>query len=406
MDTDVIIVGAGPIGSIAASQIAKSKFEVILVDQRKIIGNPDHCAGLLSKTGLRKLGLETLPPSIIQNPDIRGAKFFSPLNKTFTVERKNNQAIVVDRTLFDQYLVQNAQDNGAELITERKITKVSFQKNNHQVEFEYSSKKTKQQNYMNSSLGIIAEGGRGFLTKQILPHAVSNSSRLSGYQLLIEGIKDLDKNYVELYANNQISPGFFTWIIPISDTSAKVGLASREKMSVSRLQYFLKKYHNNNYRFNNSKVIKKFGGEVIVNGLLRKTHSKGFMIIGDAAGQTKSTTGGGVITGGIAASIAANVAIDFLKENKNNYNILQKYDVEWKKMLKKQFKAMALFRWLLDRISNNGLDIAFQTVIENNLMALIEEKADIDSQADIIFSLLKNPAVIKLAFRLLPELKL
>ena len=107
---------------------------------------------------------------------------------------------------------------------------------------------------------------------------------------------------------------FFTWIIPISETTAKIGLATSEKGAVSRLDYFMKKHPIVNYRFKKAKIKQKFGGEVIVSGLMNRTSTNGIMVAGDAAGQTKATTGGGVITGGMAGIIAGRIASNAVAE--------------------------------------------------------------------------------------------
>ena len=78
MDSELTIVGAGPVGSLAAYSAASKGSNVVVLEQRRRIGHPDHCAGLISKTGLDSLGLKDLPKQVIQNSDVQGAKFFSP----------------------------------------------------------------------------------------------------------------------------------------------------------------------------------------------------------------------------------------------------------------------------------------------------------------------------------------
>lgn len=399
MEADVIIVGGGPTGTIAAEYIAKRNKRVAIYERRTVIGEPDHCAGLLSTSGLKTLGLSSLPSSVIQNNKIRGAKFYSPYCSELTVQRKNSEAIVVDRTLFDQYLASRAKNCGASIITDCKINSISYE--NNLANFYFNRDKQK----VTSQIGIIAEGGRGHLTKQILQKTVPSHSRLSGYQLLVENIKDIDKEFVELYLDDRIAPGFFCWIIPVNDSTAKVGLASREGKSVKLLDFFMNQYKPVKDRFIKSSIQKKYGGEVIVRGILPKTHSDGFLVVGDAAGQTKATTGGGVITGGIAAKIAARITVEAITEGENSSNFLKKYDNLWKQALLRQLKTMSILRWFLDHLSNDGLELIFKTILENNLISVIEEKGDIDKQAEIVMTLLKNPHIIKMLFSLIPEIK-
>ena len=404
MDSDITIVGAGPIGSLAAINANCKKNSVVILEQRKKIGFPDHCAGLISKNGLELIGIHSLPPEIIQNKNIKGAKFYSPSGLNFTVERKNSQAVVLDRELFDNFLANKARDEGAQILLEKKV--INSKIKDGRISFQYKDKTSDKTNSINSLIGIIAEGSRGRVAKQAGFKQVPKKSLLSAYQVLVENVKDIDPEYVELYASNRFAPGFFAWIIPVNETTAKVGLASNKKMSVSRLDDFMNKYTPNIDRFSKSNIVKKYGGEVIVRGLARKTSSFGLMIAGDVAGQTKSTTGGGVITGGLAGIIAGKIAARAVEENNNSSRFLKNYDKQWKDQLKSQFRTMALFRWCINRLTDKALDQAFSTVVDNDLMALIEEKADIDSQAEILISLLKHPAVIKLAFKILPYLQI
>lgn len=400
---DIAIVGAGPIGSLAAIHSDCKNHEVVILEQRKKIGFPDHCAGLISKNGLDLLGFKKIPSEIIQNDKIKGAKFFSPSGLNFIVKRKNSQAMVVNRELFDMFLADEAEKKGAKILLENKVT--SINNNRDRITLQYKDKMKNQIKTIDSFVGIIAEGGRGKIAQQAGFKKIPKRKLLPSYQVLVENVLDLDTEFVEMYTSNQIAPGFFAWIIPISETSAKVGLASNNKFSVTRMDQFINKHLSVKGRFNKSKIVKKYGGEVIISGLRKRTSAKGLMIAGDVAGQTKATTGGGVITGGLAGILAGEIAASAVENNDNSHHFLKQYDNLWKNKLNSQFRIMSLFRWCINRLNDKALDEAFSTVIDNDLMELIEEKADIDSQAEILLSLLKHPAVFKLIFKIIPNLQ-
>ncbi len=408
MDSELTIIGAGPVGSLAAYSAASNGSDVTVLDQRKRIGHPDHCAGLISKSGLALLGLNDLPKKVIQNNDIQGARFFSPSGKSFVVKRKSAQAIVVNRELFDQFLVERSEKIGVNYLKGRKVSNISFDKKRKHVNinyFEVQKKNKKEIKTHSSFVSIIANGARSSLVEKTNCKAVPQTRYLSGYQLLVENVSDLNVNFVELFTSNKFAPGFFAWVIPINETTAKVGLVSSKKLSVEKLSYFMNKYPPVKDRFTKSTPLEKYGGKVIIRGLLKKTSTDGLLITGDAAGQTKDTTGGGVITGGLAAIIAGQVAAEAIKESKNNKQFMKTYDKQWKKALLKQFRTMAVFRWLVNRLTDKALEKAFETVITNDLDQLINQKGDIDSQAEILLALLKHPEVFKLIFRVLPNLQ-
>ena len=70
MEAQLLVVGAGPAGSLAAEQAAKNGCKVLVLEQRATIGSPDHCAGLISVSGLEKLGITNLPDEVIQNKNV------------------------------------------------------------------------------------------------------------------------------------------------------------------------------------------------------------------------------------------------------------------------------------------------------------------------------------------------
>ena len=403
MEAQLLVVGAGPAGSLAAEQAAKNGCKVLVLEQRATIGSPDHCAGLISVSGLEKLGITKLPDEVIQNKNVVGAKFFSPSGKNFIVRRKSSQAYVIDRELFDQHLAEKAQNAGAEIFTNMKVKKITTKPN---LSFTCKERDTKKNHQVNTTLGILAEGRSGLLAQSVGFRAVKRKHRYSGYQLLVENVRDLDVNFVEIHASNEFAPGFFTWIIPIDETTAKVGLASSEQQVVSRMKNFMNKHPPVKDRFTKAKITKSYAGQVIVGGLVRKTVKDNLITVGDTAGQTKATTGGGVIIGGIAGSLAGKYAAKIVDDQGNMKHLLKQYDKDWRSLLEKQLRSMKRFRKLVDLLKDKAYDMAFDTVIENDLVSLIEQKGDIDSQAEVLRAILKHPAVWKLAFKVIPHLKL
>jgi len=272
--------------------------------------------------------------------------------------------------------------------------------------FTCKEKDTKKNHKVNATLGILAEGRSGLLAQSVGFRAVKRKHRYSGYQLLVENVKDLDVNFVEIHASNEFAPGFFTWIIPIDETTAKVGLASSEQQVVSRMTNFMNKHPPVKDRFTKAKITKSYAGQVIVGGLVRKTVKDNLIIVGDTAGQTKATTGGGVIIGGIAGSLAGKYTAKIVDDQGNMKPLLKQYDKDWRSLLEKQLRSMKRFRKLVDLLKDKAYDMAFDTVIENNLVSLIEQKGDIDSQAEVLRAILKHPAVWKLFFKAIPHLQL
>lgn len=400
--SEILVVGGGPIGSLAAEKATKEKCQVTVFDQRLDIGIPKHCAGLLSLNGLKQIGLSKIPNNIIQNSKIKGAIFHSPSGLEFKVYKKNPQAVVVNRHLFDQYLSLKAEKFGATILKGRKVTGIFYIREKKLTRIDYTEKNKKCS--IESFITIIAEGRKAKLTKESGFKTLNRKYYLPAIQILAKKVKDIDEEFVEIFVSNKIAPGFFAWIIPVSDSAAKIGLATNSGQTSLRLKSFLKKYEPANNRFNDIDIIERYGGQILVGGPIKKFSNDGIMVVGDASGQTKATTGGGLITGGIAGIIAGKIAAEGVKNKDNSRIFLRKYDWEWNKRLEGQLTSMKYFRQLANRLSDKSLDNAFKTIINKNLDKLISTKGDIDSQSDVITSLITNPEVIKLGIRILPDL--
>ena len=121
------------------------------------------------------------------------------------------------------------------------------------------------------------------------------------------------------------------------------------------------------------------------------------MAVGDVAGQTKPTTGGGVVTGGTCALVAARAAVSAIERHDASLEFLSNlYEVEWRKLLSKEFSTMLTARRIYNMLSDSTLDELFKIVLKENLMDEIEASGDMDFQASILAKLAEKPSVMKI----------
>ena len=111
---DAVVVGGGPCGSFSAFTMAKQGMNVIVCEEHKKIGVPTHCAGHLSISGLKRLGLH-LPSNVVEN-EFKGAVLYSPRGKEFSVRFNSPVTCVVNRKLFDKYLSNLAAKAGVQYL--------------------------------------------------------------------------------------------------------------------------------------------------------------------------------------------------------------------------------------------------------------------------------------------------
>ena len=228
-DHDVIIVGGGPAGLITSLSVAKDCHNVTVLEEHPEMGKPDHCAGLISTTGLRSLSLSP-PRDVVQNY-VSAARIFAPSGRSILVERGRREAFVLDRSRFDSWLADRAADEGAEILTESKVIDVNCAK---KAPCEVTFKTEEGHAERKSEVVVDAEGARCQISKSVGLPTVPRRNKYPAYQFELKGA-DIDDDVVEMYYGRHVAPGFFAWIIPLGDQRARVGLAARN-MAKPRLE--------------------------------------------------------------------------------------------------------------------------------------------------------------------------
>lgn len=377
---DAVVIGGGPAGLIAATEIAREGPSVLVLEEHPQIGLPDHCAGLISIRGLERIGVKPSPRSI-QNL-VTGARLIAPNGTVLEIGGNEDKAYVLDRSLFDRSLAIGAIEAGTEIRLRSRVTEVQ----------------RKDDGFL-----CRTSSGKGYLCR-LLVDAEGISSRILGMlglprpssdwvfpaaQFEISGMK-FETEKVEMYFGRDIAPGFFAWSIPMSKDSSKIGLAVQDGNPLEMLRHFRRRC------FPSSQVFSIRLGGVFLGDPSTKTFDENLLVVGDAAGQTKSTTGGGVVVGGLCAQIAGHVGVSALLEDDLSAKNLSQYEKQWRGMLGADLAKMRVLRRLFPRISDDSLDRMFEFALRSNLVRIIEEKGDMDFQGDVISRMLRQPGVHKI----------
>ena len=386
-DTDIVVVGGGPAGLISARTAAERGKDIVLFESKEHIGTHEHCAGLLSIDGLKQLNLEKIPSEVIQNSEIKGAKIYSPLGRTITVSKKTPTAVVVNRALFNKFLLQRAEESEVSIKTSSRVLRLEREKESIKLKL---GKKSDVKD-IKCKITILAEGRFPKLNNQVGIPSPSKDAIVFSSMYIMDNIKDIESEYVELYQDQKYSPGFFAWIIPINDNSAKVGLASSSVPASDYLNSFIKNNSLVKHKLKKARIVKKMSGAIPLGSYINKTYCDNILVVGDAAGQTKPTTGGGVIFGGIAARIAGDVASKAIDSETYNSKFLSEYQKRWSKEFKSNLKVMKLTRSYINSLSSQDLDRFFKILNRDSLKNKISQLGDIDNQKEIVSSLLKSP---------------
>jgi digeranylgeranylglycerophospholipid reductase len=402
VDSDMSIIGSGPSGSLAAWESVKKKSKVAVFEEHHQVGRPPHCSGLISLEGLRDLGvsLQRIKRNLGYNT-IRRALFVGPNSNSVEIDRGAEVMGVFDRVALDRYFARHAKQSGCEYRLGHKIRQIQFDGNNWNLYINHRKEKMLHR----SKILISAEGIHAKLTSSIgLPFPDKNWC-FPAIQNELEGIRDLEPDCVELFFGRNYAPGFFGWLIPINENFARLGIAVGwwgKGKTRFYMNYFLRKHPLLRKRLRKSKIVNSFGGFIPAVGPVKKTYHRNFMTVGDAAGQSKATTGGGVNIGGYCGRLAGLMAQKIITEEIPAVNGCREYQQRWRARFEPDLSLMKLFRRLMtplpDKAWNSIIQIAKETDISERM-----KSTNIDQHGLGLLRYALTPRVFIKSLHLVPQ---
>jgi len=365
MSYDVVIAGGSVAGLLCAREISSEGFSVLVIEEDYEIGTPEHCGGLVSLAGLAELGV--IPFRKTFDHMIDSAEITSPNGDSFTINSKKQKVIEISRRELDKQIAFQAQKNGTEI-----KVRTSFQ------EITDTGVRTSEEK-INCKVFVDARGVSSLIHKDRT--GILSSAQ---YEIYADWIK---KGKVEVIFNQEKYPGFFAWIIPSGEGKGKIGVAGRGIKVSETLENILKEKG----KFS---TIRKIFAPIWIKGPIKNFVEGKTVIIGDAAGQAKPTTAGGIFTSGMGGVYAGQAISEFLKTNKKED--LEQYQKRWMARFGKEFEKQLLARKILERIDNNTINKLFETITPE-IIKEISEKDDFDFHTGSIVKLLGLKGSIKTA---------
>ena len=365
MSFDVVIGGGSVAGLLCAREIASKGFSVLVIEEDYEIGTPEHCGGLVSLSGLEELGV--IPFRKTFDHMIESAKVSSPNGKSFTINSKKQKVVEISRRELDKQIAFQAQKNGAVI-----KVKTSFQ------EITDTGIRTNEEK-IDCKIFVDARGVSSLIHKDRT--GILSSAQ---YEIYADWIH---KGKVEVIFDQEKYAGFFAWVIPSGEGKGKVGVAGRGIKVSETLDNILKDKGKHS-------TIRKIFAPIWIKGPIKKFVEGKTVIIGDAAGQAKPTTAGGIFTSGMGGIYAGQAISEFLKTN--NSEDLEQYQKKWTERFGKEFEKQILARKLLERIDNNTINKLFESITPE-IIKEISEKDDFDFHTGSIIKLLGLKGSIKTA---------
>jgi geranylgeranyl reductase family protein len=389
---DVIVVGAGPCGSAVAAKLAKRGAGVTVFEEHAEIGVPSHCAGHLSIGGLKRLGLFPLPGAMVDST-IFGATMYSPVGNAFTVRFSSPVTCAVNRTLFDQLIAQRAQASGACYFLRSRVESLIIK--DGCVKGVNVSRKGRTEKFP-AKIIVDAEGISLSLLRQAGLQTPERSRIINAVSAEVEGTANLQTDMVEVFLGSEYAPGFYAWLIPRTENTARIGLATRENNPKELLQRLMVKHPAASVKLRRARIIQTAFHPLTLGGPIPRPFSGGFLAVGDAASQVKPTTGGGVILGMTCAEIAAQVASESLQNHDFSAEFLSLYQKRCGRILRIDMSIMLGIRRMLDAMSDQRIDRAIAFCEALGIGKTLQNVKELDFQGRSLLRSIKSPKMVTL----------
>ncbi len=387
---EVIVVGGGPVGCYAAENLAKKGAKVTVFEEHPEIGLPSHCAGHISIRSLRTMGLYPLPKGIVENT-FCAANFYSPVGSKFSLHLSCPVTTALNRALFDQYLAKKAQDAGANFVLNSRVQ--SLLKADGFVRGVIAERTGGFEEDFNSKIVIDAEGISSRLLRQARLQTLKPSGLVYAVEAEVDGVRDVEFDAVEVYFGKAYAPGFYGWLIPRPDGSAKVGLATNHGNPREYLKRLMIKHPVASKQLAKAKITQVGYHAITLGGPINRSYADGFLAVGDCASQVKPTTGGGVIFGLKCAKLAAEVASQALKKDDVSSYLLQNYQKRCSDQLSFDFLVMLRLRRFLNSLSDEKLDEMLRVCGKLGVDKALKDVDEIDFQGKMLLTAMRKPSM-------------
>ncbi|MCX5811490.1 MAG: NAD(P)/FAD-dependent oxidoreductase [Proteobacteria bacterium] len=364
-----MVVGAGPAGLYTAGMLAQKGLETLVLEAKDEVGKNVICTGIIGKESFEQFGFSN--EQIVRS--IQDVRIDSPSGTSLFYRHPLPFAFVVERQRFDKYLLKLALDKGAEVVLQCNATDAIIDETG--VQIECTSNGSGHVRYKGKTL-VLATGIEYELNKKLgLGYPVSF---IKAAQKHLKFSKNDD---VTLIIGNKLAKGGFGWIVPVGDNMARVGLISKTNPKIG--------FKNIIERYFPEEDDMSLQIKPIAQGIVSKTFGNRVLAVGEAAGQVKATTGGGIYFGLLCAEIAANVINDAFKKGDLSENKFYVYEKRWKSEIGKEIRLGAVARNLCGRLKDPQIEKIFNTVQSNGYFDYIASHANFDRHGSFVLSFLK-----------------
>ena len=350
---DAIVVGAGPAGNQTALSLAESGHHVAVLDWRLAVGDK-LCTGIIGIDCVRRFPLDN---SVVHHR-AAAATVVSPAGNRYRIARGEPQATVIDRAAYVAGIARRAMDAGAEYRLGDRVTGVEVRPGG--VEVSTGGASGRGVGRFRGQMLVIASGFRSPLMDMAgLPRG-RRRDLMIGSQVEVEADGLVD---AEVYLGRSIAPGSFGWLVPTGESTALAGLMSQERLN-GHMDDFLR-------CLSREGRVRRVAGRVRSWGIpLRpppRTFADRVLVVGDAAGQVKPTTGGGIYYARLSGELAADTAGGAFAAADYSARRLASYERAWKVLLGRELRVGYFARLLYSTLADSQIERLLSRVVGDGM---------------------------------------
>ena len=353
---DVVVVGGGPAGSMAAWEAAKVGVSVCMLEKDRDIGYPVRCGEAAGESGLRQF-VEIEDSWIAEK--ITSVKLVSPNLTSVDIDFAAETGYILNRRIFDYDLSRYAANAGAEVYTKAYVKNVLA--NNGEVNgvvLDYlGEEKQIQAKIVIGADGLTSRVGRWAGLKTL----VRMKDMESAVQYSVANV-DIEPNKMIMYVGMNHAPGGYIWVFPKGKKFANIGIGISGKYSKHKsAQKYLDEFMEREYP--DAAILTTMCGGVPCAKPMEKPVADGIMLVGDAAHQINPMTGGGIVAGMKGGWIAGQVAAEAIKKNDYSEDSLLEYPKRMRKDFGKNHERFYKIKEVTEKLTNEELDSIAEKVL-------------------------------------------